>query len=333
MRTLTLSLTLAALTSACAVSDSTPPIKSDAESPTGGSGGSKKAGGTGGNTSNGAGGSVETSAGGGGAATTGNGGSAGSEGTDAGSGVDDASTGDGSDGRLPIVYCDGGTTYSGMALQLDGTSSYATIPRPVQDDFTLEAWIKTTSSLYGTEFWQGIGLFHADVQGGNNDFGAAILNDTFAFGMGLGPGAADATLQATTPVTTGEWMHVAATRKESTGEVQVFVNGNMEGSQAYTQVSPLSASTTLTIGGNTIDSHYFSGAMDEVRIWNVVRTQAEIQSNMYKKLLGNEPGLIGYYKFDDSSTTAASDTSPSAVSLSLKGQASKATSQAPLCQP
>ena len=54
--------------------------------------------------------------------------------------------------------------------------------------------------------------------------------------------------------------------------MQVFINGKMKGSQAYTQVSPLSAATMMTVGGNTIDNHYFSGAIDEVRVWNVVRT-------------------------------------------------------------
>ena len=125
---------------------------------------------------------------------------------DAATNVEDASAGDGSDGRLPTVYCDGGSTYAGMALHLDGGSSYGTLPRPVQDDFTLEAWIKTSTSLSGNQFWQGIGLFHADTQGGNNDFGASIINDGFAFGMGLGPGLEDVMMQSTSAVTTGEWM-------------------------------------------------------------------------------------------------------------------------------
>jgi hypothetical protein len=234
---------------------------------------------------------------------------------------------------VPFIPCDGGTTYAGMSLHLDGSGSYATLPRPVQDDFTLEAWIKTTTSSSGTEFWQGIGLFHADVQGGNNDFGASILNDEFAFGMGLGPGLNDATLESTSVVTSGEWTHVAVTRKESTGEVVLVVNGMMESTQSYTQTNPLSASSTLTLGGNTIDGRYFAGEIDEVRIWSIVRSPAEIASTMFKKLTGSETGLVGYYKFDDSSAGVATDSSPSKVDLTLMGQASKGASGAPICQP
>src|SRR5262249_45068397 len=153
-----------------------------------------------------------------------------------------------------------------------GVAAYGTMPRPVQDDFTLEAWIKTRSSLPGTLFWQGLPIFHADVLGGNDDFGAAVLNDTFAFGMGLGPGGSDVAVQATTIVPTDQWIHVAATRAKSTGQAQVFVNGVLEQSVIFPQTNSLSAAPMLAVGGNIVDSHYYAGELDEVRIWNVVRT-------------------------------------------------------------
>ncbi len=43
----------------------------------------------------------------------------------------------------------------------------------------------------------------------------------------------------------------------------------------------------------------FAGRMNEVRIWNVARTQSEIQAYMYSSLpSSNETGLLGYYQFD-----------------------------------
>ena len=40
--------------------------------------------------------------------------------------------------------------------------------------------------------------------------------------------------------------------------------------------------------------------MDEFRIWNTARTESEIQSyNESNSLNGNEPGLVGYWKFDE----------------------------------
>jgi len=45
-------------------------------------------------------------------------------------------------------------------------------------------------------------------------------------------------------------------------------------------------------------SRYFNGNIDEVRFWNVVRTQEEIQANMNTELTGIEAGLVSYYKMD-----------------------------------
>jgi len=42
----------------------------------------------------------------------------------------------------------------------------------------------------------------------------------------------------------------------------------------------------------------FLGKMDEVRIWNIARTQEAIQSTLTSKLIGDEPGLIAYYPMD-----------------------------------
>jgi hypothetical protein len=67
------------------------------------------------------------------------------------------------------------TTCAGYALQFDGASSVK-VARPVQDDFTIEAWIKTIATARdGVHYWNGVGLFWADVVGDSDDFGAAML--------------------------------------------------------------------------------------------------------------------------------------------------------------
>jgi len=44
---------------------------------------------------------------------------------------------------------------------------------------------------------------------------------------------------------------------------------------------------------------YFTGNLDEIRMWNRALTQTEIQQNMCQKLTGTETGLLGYWRFDD----------------------------------
>jgi hypothetical protein len=51
----------------------------------------------------------------------------------------------------------------------------------------------------------------------------------------------------------------------------------------------------------------YSGTMDDVRLWETVRTQSEIQNNMNSCAVAAENGLINYYNFDDGVGTSASD--------------------------
>jgi len=195
------------------------------------------------------------------------------------------------------------------ALSFNGIDQYFPVNRPIQDDFTWEAWIKTSNnSRAGGHFYQGDGFIYADVGGPGDDFGTAILNNKFAFGTGN----PDTTIQSSTTVTTGQWIHVAAVRTRSTGTIKVYVNGVLEASQATGNTSPLNSPATVTIGGNTLDSRYYKGLIDEVRAWRVARTQAEIQATMFSRLVGNEGDLAGYWRLDTGSGNQAVDSTANA---------------------
>src|SRR5262249_51690616 len=92
----------------------------------------------------------------------------------------------------------------------------------------------------------------------------------------------------------------------------------------------LNSQPTFTIGGNTPDGRYFIGLMDEVRIWSVARSQAEIAATMFERLAGNEPGLVAYYRFDEPGAAQAVDSSPSPFDAQLFG-VDWAPSDAPVC--
>jgi len=220
------------------------------------------------------------------------------------------------------------STCAGYAAVFTGFAFGTVANRPVQDDFTLEAWIKTTDVGVGAtpDFFLGNGLIYADIAGVANDFCTSILNSKFAFGVGN----PDTTIMSTTAVNTGQWIHVAATRKMATGAIQVFVNGTMEASATVAQTASLTASASLTLGANTIDGRYYTCTMDEVRIWSVVRTQAEISANMHKRMQGNEANLAGYYRFDQPGSDSATDLSPKMGDATMVG-ADSVVSDAPIC--
>ncbi|MDF5710295.1 MAG: trypsin-like peptidase domain-containing protein [Nostoc sp. S4] len=46
-------------------------------------------------------------------------------------------------------------------------------------------------------------------------------------------------------------------------------------------------------------SSFFRGAIAEVRLWNKVLSCEDVQKNMSRRLTGEEPGLIGYWRFEE----------------------------------
>ncbi len=74
------------------------------------------------------------------------------------------------------------------------------------------------------------------------------------------------------------------------------MNGELVGEAAFTE-NIGSGNAGLYIGGTWSSS--FKGAIDEVRLWNVCRSQTDIQSAMTKPLSGDETGLVGYWPLDE----------------------------------
>jgi Concanavalin A-like lectin/glucanases superfamily len=216
----------------------------------------------------------------------------------------------------------------GLALQLDG-ATFAAVPRVVDNDFTLEAWIKTEASLTGLSASNGRAIFDSDVigMGSMNDFAVSVLNDRIAFGVG-GP---DSSVQGLTVVTSDAWVHVAVTRRAATGQLQVFVNGALDAVATAPNRAPLAARPDLAFGGFSA-SRKFIGAIDEVRVWNVLRSDAQISGNMRERLSGSEEGLVGYYVFEDRGTVETADASAMGVTATLTGNPTYVTSTA-LCAP
>ena len=86
-------------------------------------------------------------------------------------------------------------------------------------------------------------------------------------------------------------------------KLRAYLNGKLLGET--TIGTPLSGNSNFRIGWvNSVEEEFFNpasfdGVIDEVRLWNVARTEAEIQSTMNSTLAGNEEGLVGYWNFDD----------------------------------
>ncbi len=93
------------------------------------------------------------------------------------------------------------------------------------------------------------------------------------------------------------WYHVAATYDGKM--MKLYINGKLD-AKAYAMGHLNISNEPVLIGKKNINSSdYFSGNIDEVRIWNIARTAKQIEK--YQRLLldGDEDGLVGYWRMDD----------------------------------
>jgi mono/diheme cytochrome c family protein len=166
---------------------------------------------------------------------------------------------------------------NGTGLDFNGTNEYAAIGNVTASDFTLACWIRTTQVFpQATPTYLGTGILWSDVGGAGADFilgatrGSAGVNRLSFF-----TGPTETTLNGNIAINTGAWVHIAATRNGTSGQMKIYVNGVLNGT-ATGSTGLLHANEHIHIGGNTGDGRYFDGAIDDVRIYSRVLDAGEI---------------------------------------------------------
>jgi Concanavalin A-like lectin/glucanases superfamily len=103
------------------------------------------------------------------------------------------------------------------------------------------------------------------------------------------------------------WQHVAASFQASTTMLTLYLNG-MQVAQERLNARSTGNAMPLQIGreGQT-PGKYFLGKIDDLRLWNVVRSAGDIRAN-YRRVVGvGQPGLIANWLFDDRAGSVALD--------------------------
>ncbi len=188
-----------------------------------------------------------------------------------------------------------------FGLDLDGTNDYVELADESAFDFTnsmtVEAWVRVD---------QFNKAYQAIVDKGDNSWRIQrnYLSSSVQFHTDNISGSPY--LNGTISINDGRWHHIAGVYDGS--NKYIYVDGQLDVSGPAS--GNISNSSYPVYIGETRPGYnrFFDGQIDEVRIWNVGRTQAEIQDWMYRSQgILNEPGLVARYHFGANQGTTAYD--------------------------
>jgi len=191
-------------------------------------------------------------------------------------------------------------TPANYSLRFSG-GQYAILEKSTQPTlgatFTIEAWVRN--------------------DGSSGPINPIVVNKNDSYEIGLNvqnPGGRDHAayalridgkwdwIDANKSLTSGAWQHVALTHDGS--QARFYVDGVLV--QQTNAPGTIDASSfPLFIGARPNDSPggspnaFWTGEIDEVRIWSKARSGIELQSTMSQSLVGNEDNLEAYWDFND----------------------------------
>ena len=200
------------------------------------------------------------------------------------------------------------------AIVLDGVDGYVAVDGLFYDqsdytELTVEAWVRTvaTNSQFlaswdRSEYWR-LGIGTGSVAG------------ALSFNMREGKTQAIVDVSGTRVINDDRWHHVAVVFNN--GEVRFFVDGELDGSvMVGSSLGRGDGVVRYGFWGIGSEAFTFDGAVNagtnadcriaEGRIWSVARDDSDLKGR-FQRLQGNEPGLVGYWRFDEGVGTTAFD--------------------------
>ncbi|WP_028282916.1 LamG-like jellyroll fold domain-containing protein [Olleya marilimosa] len=174
---------------------------------------------------------------------------------------------------------------SATHLNFDGVDDFIDCGNILPESYTKEAWIsidainQTSNIISGSDssgqnaFWVPNGVLSAGHNGTWN-----AVEDSNVLSLNT-------------------WYHVVVSYDYATQTLKLYKDGILIDSN--NNVPAPNNGNDIHIGSYDDANNLFNGSIDEVRIWNVVRTEEQINGSKNCELQGDEAGLIAYYQFNE----------------------------------
>lgn len=194
---------------------------------------------------------------------------------------------------------------------------------------------------YGDYDWiQGNIVMDRDIDGpSQRDWGVSLRGGRVEFGTGAGDaGGTNNTLVGAVDVLDGQWRHIALVRQGTTK--RIYIGGVLDrqatapnapdvsfpdsGTAQQTHCPPLNVyGHFIVLAAEKHDYDQFeepgcatpaffeypsfNGHLDEVRLWNVARSAADIADQRDDVIDAASPGLVAYWRFEEGTGTVLDD--------------------------
>ncbi|MCS6990630.1 MAG: LamG domain-containing protein [Chitinophagales bacterium] len=211
----------------------------------------------------------------------------------------------------------------------------------VKTNFTIEFWIKCTAAdnngtvvatSNGDGWITGNVIFDRDIYGSGDygDFGISIgscsgcPSETRVVAFGIDRQGTGVTIIGNTNVADGAWHHIAVTRKNSNGQIRIYVDGvqDAQGTGPIGDVSYRNKRATsypnsdpfIVLGAEKHDAGAsypsYNGYLDELRISKSVRYNSNFTVPTSPFTVDSKTAAL--YHFDEGSGTFVGDAAPGA---------------------
>ena len=197
------------------------------------------------------------------------------------------------------------------SIHLNGTTEWINFPNTdkvaIPNIFTLEAWVKQehqqSAKIIQKGDWDGFSL------------GVDLYKGWMTSACNAAMDATNVTWGKGQPVL-NRWYHLAATLDGTT--LKLYVDGVLVNSGTVTGGLHVNA-RTINIGSDEGNQKFFKGDLDNVSIWTVALTAADIVKTIDNGITGSESGLVGCWKFNEGSGTTVRNSAPTVHDGTLKG--------------
>ncbi|MBC7885963.1 MAG: alkaline phosphatase family protein [Saprospiraceae bacterium] len=210
---------------------------------------------------------------------------------------------------VPVTSCISQTKY----LEFDEDSDMVTIPNipaynfGTDTDFTIECRVRTASAgdvtIVGNKNWAS----------GNND--GFVMSFKLPSGpewkVNVGDGSNRRDINTGGLIANSEWHHLAATFDRD-GNITIYEDGVQKGSTSMVGIGDITNNGPITIGADILGNLDYTGMVQEVRLWNKVISQSELDQWKCVPLTATHPDyqrLIGHWPLNESAGTIANDLS------------------------